>query len=189
MRDVNHDFSKRFVILDRDGVLNEDSDAYIKSVEEWIPIEGSLAAVARLNRAGVKVAVATNQSGLARGLFTQRDLDAMHKRLRRLLAEEGGWLDALEYCPHGPDDACDCRKPRAGLLRRIGALLRRNPTDAIVIGDSLRDLQAAETVNAQPVLVRTGKGRRTEAEGNLPPDARVYDTLADAVDAILREAM
>ncbi len=176
------------VILDRDGVINADSDAFIKSPQEWRPIPGSLAAIARLNRAGWRVAVATNQSGLARGLFDRPTLDAIHATMRAALAEAGGHLDALRYCPHGPDDGCDCRKPRPGLLRAIGAALDEPLAGVPVIGDSLRDLQAGVAVGGRPILVLTGKGRRTLAAGGLPPGTAVYDDLAAAVDALLAEA-
>lgn len=177
----------RLVILDRDGVINEDSDAYIKSPDEWIPIPGSLEAIARLNRADYKVVVATNQSGLARGLFDFDTLNRIHEKMHRALAEVGGNIDAIFFCPHGPDDKCACRKPKGGLFhdiaRRMGVSLLNVPA----IGDSLRDLQAAETVGAQPILVLTGKGKKTlkqlgpESESGIP----VFDNLAAAIDCLL----
>jgi D-glycero-D-manno-heptose 1,7-bisphosphate phosphatase len=175
------------VILDRDGVINQDSRAYIKTAEEWIPIEGSLDAIARLKRAGFNVAVATNQSGLARGLFDLAALEQMHDRLRALLAQRGCALDYLAYCPHGPDDNCDCRKPKPGLYLQIAQALGKSLSDAIVIGDSARDLQAAEAVGARRILVLSGKGRDTLLSGQLPVDTAVYEDLSSAVDGILSD--
>ncbi len=176
----------RLVVLDRDGVINQDSDAYIKSPDEWQPIPGSLEAIARLNAAGYVVAIATNQSGIARGLFDEDTLDAIHNRMHALLAEVGGYIDVLRLCPHGPDDGCDCRKPASGLFHQIESEVGI-PLDGVpAIGDSLRDLEAAAGVNAKPILVRTGKGTKTEAA--LPDslaDTPVYDDLASAVDALL----
>ncbi len=174
--------NRKLVILDRDGVVNEDSDAYIKSVSEWLPIAGSLTAICRLKHAGYQVAVATNQSGIARGYFSLSELEAMHKKMSALLADQGCQLDALAFCPHGPDDGCDCRKPRPGLLRRIADELQANLAEAVVVGDSRRDLDAAVAVGARPVLVRTGKGRHTEAAGGLPPSVMIFDALTDVVD-------
>ena len=173
------------VILDRDGVINEDSPHYIKSPAEWIPIPGSLDAIARLKHAGFTVAVATNQSGIARGLFDLAALDAMHAKLDGLLAERGCALDMIAYCPHGPDDGCDCRKPRLGLYRTIGEKLKKPLAGAVIVGDSLRDIEAARTVGATPVLVLTGKGRRTFETTDLPDGTAVYDDLAAAADDII----
>lgn len=173
------------VILDRDGVINEDSDAYIKSPAEWLPIPGSLEAVARLNHAGYRAVIATNQSGVARGLFGMAELNAIHQKLHAALARLGGQVDGIYFCPHGPDDACGCRKPRPGLLREIAARHGIELTGVPTIGDSLRDLEAARAVGATPILVRTGKGRLAEAK--LPPDwgIAVYDDLAQAVQALV----
>lgn len=174
----------KLIILDRDGVINEDSDAFVKSVDEWRPLPGSIEAIARLSTAGWTVAVATNQSGLARGYFTTQTLEAMHQRLRELVADQGGRVDLIRYCPHGPDDGCDCRKPLAGLFRQIaehyGVTLDGVPT----VGDSLRDLQAGASVGCQPYLVRTGKGRATEGK-SLPAGARVFDDLAAVASHLL----
>lgn len=171
----------KLIILDRDGVINEDSDAFIKSPEEWMPIPGSLEAIAQLNRVGFTVAVASNQSGLARGLFDQATLEAMHEKFNKLLAEKGGEVATIKYCPHAPDDGCDCRKPEPGLLHQIANELNSDLKAVPIIGDSLRDLQAAEAVGAQPVLVCTGKGEATLAAGNLPEGTHVYSDLAAAV--------
>lgn len=174
------------VILDRDGVINEDSDAYIKSIDEWIPIPGSLQAIARLNRAGFSVVVVTNQSGIARGLFSLDTLASIHQFMIDCVAAEGGVIDAVFFCPHGPQDHCTCRKPLPGLLhevaKRFGVSLERVPA----IGDSLRDLQAARAVGARPILVRTGKGERTIAKGTGLDGVEIYSNLAAAANALLQ---
>lgn len=175
------------VILDRDGVINRDSPNFIKSLEEWIPIEGSLDAIARLKEAGFAVAVATNQSGLARGLFGREELEAMHGRLGDLLAERGCQLDHIAICPHGPDDGCDCRKPRPGLYRQIADNLNLPLDQAWVIGDSLRDLEAAAAVDARPILVLTGKGQGTLDAGGLPAGTEVFANLSEAADSLLEQ--
>ena len=177
----------KLIILDRDGVINEDSDAYIKSPEEWRPIPGSLEAIARLNRAGYRVVVASNQSGLARGLFDMDALLAIHEKLHRSLAAAGGAVDAIFFCPHGPDDHCACRKPKPGLLLDIAARLQVSLTGVPVVGDALRDLQAAQAVGARPILVRSGKGARTEARAEGLAGVPVFDDLAAAVDVLLAE--
>jgi D-glycero-D-manno-heptose 1,7-bisphosphate phosphatase len=175
----------KLVILDRDGVINEDSDAYIKSVAEWVPIPGSLEAIARLNHAGFRVVVATNQSGVARGLFDMEALDAIHQRLHGELAKVGGQLDGIYFCPHAPDDRCTCRKPEPGLFEEI-ANRTNTPLDGVpVIGDSLRDLVAARAVGARPILVRTGKGRAAERGVAEEWGVPVYDDLAAVVTALL----
>jgi D-glycero-D-manno-heptose 1,7-bisphosphate phosphatase len=176
------------IILDRDGVINEDSDDYIKSPEEFVPLPGSLQAIARLNAAGYQVAVATNQSGIGRGLFDLETFNAMHQKLETLLAEVGGHIDALVFCPHTPDDGCDCRKPAPGLLRQIATQLNAELDGVPVVGDSLRDLQSAQAVGAQPILVRTGKGERSLrqlADDDSLADVPVFADLAAVVDALL----
>ena len=175
------------VILDRDGVINVDSAAYIKSPDEWQPIPGSLAAIARLNRAGSQVAVASNQSGLARALFEPATLEAIHAKMRRELAAVGGHLDALAFCPHGPYAGCACRKPKPGLFYTIAEQLGRDLAGVPAIGDSARDLQAASAVGAVPILVLTGKGEATRQAGHYPANTRVYPDLAAAVDALLEK--
>ncbi len=178
----------RLVILDRDGVINEDSDAYIKSPAEWVPVPGSLEAIARLTAAGWRVVVATNQSGIARGLFDLETLGRIHARMHRAVAEAGGRIEAIFFCPHGPDEGCRCRKPAPGLLEEIAARYRTTLEGVPVIGDSARDLEAARAAGARPVLVRTGKGRRTEAAGGPALEGvPVHDDLAAAVEALLRE--
>jgi len=175
----------RLVILDRDGVINEDSDNYIRSPDDFIPIPGSLEAITRLNQAGYTVVIASNQSGIGRGYFDLSTLDAIHDKLRSLLAEVHGRIDGIFYCPHTPEDLCDCRKPKPGLYQDIASQFDISLTGVPVIGDSLRDIEAARAVGAKPVLVRTGKGRRTLAAGKGLDDVEVYDDLAGAVDAIL----
>ncbi|WPO99932.1 D-glycero-beta-D-manno-heptose 1,7-bisphosphate 7-phosphatase [Pseudomonas sp. HR96] len=172
----------KLLILDRDGVINEDSDAYIKSVQEWIPIPGSVAAIAALSRAGWTVAVATNQSGIARGYYDLATLDAMHQRLRALVAAEGGEVGLIVYCPHGPDAACDCRKPKPGMLQTIARHYACGLAGVWFVGDSLGDLEAAVAVDCQPVLVKTGKGPRTLGK-TLPAGTLIFEDLA----AIARE--
>lgn len=167
----------KLLILDRDGVINQDSDDYIKSLEEWIPLPGAIAAIARLSRAGWTVAVATNQSGLARGYYDEATLDAMHQRLRQLVAEQGGELGLIVHCPHGPDDDCNCRKPMPGMLLQIAEHYRTDLKGVWFVGDSSGDLQAALAVDCQPVLVKTGKGQRTLARP-LPGETLVFDDLA-----------
>lgn len=178
----------RLVILDRDGVINRDSREFVKTPDEWIPLPGSVEAVARLSSAGYTVAVASNQSGLARGLFNEATLVAMHDKFRALVDAAGGAVGRIEWCPHGPDDGCECRKPSPGLLVRIGRHYDVALENVPVIGDSMRDLQAAVAVGARPILVRTGNGAQTETR--LPDelvDIEVFDTLADAADALIDE--
>ena len=174
----------KLLILDRDGVINQDSDAYIKSLDEWIPIPGAISAIARLSQAGWTVAVATNQSGIARGYYDLATLESMHQRLRDLVAEQGGELGIVVYCPHGPDDGCDCRKPKPGMLRQIAQHYGVNLHGAWFVGDSRGDLDAALAVDCQPVLVKTGKGERTLAKP-LPAGTLVFDDLAAIADHLL----
>src|SRR5574337_550249 len=178
----------KLVILDRDGVINYDSDAYIKSPAEWVPIPGSLAAIARLHRAGFAVTVATNQAGVARGLFDLAMLDAIHRRMQTAVAQAGGSLAGIFYCPHGPEDGCDCRKPQPGLLKTISEQLHVDLRGVPVIGDSLRDIEAAERVNARPILVLTGSGEKTLRGLHTPQRVEVFADLAAAADQIVREA-
>ncbi|MNM84788.1 D-glycero-beta-D-manno-heptose-1,7-bisphosphate 7-phosphatase [compost metagenome] len=163
-------------------MINQDSDAYIKSLDEWIPIPGSIEAIAQLSKAGWTVAVATNQSGIARGYYDLATLEAMHTRLRALVAEQGGEVGLIVHCPHGPDDGCDCRKPKPGMLRTIAAHYQLDLAGVWFVGDSKGDLEAALTVDAQPILVKTGKGERTLSKG-IPQGTLIFDDLA----AIARE--
>ncbi|WP_177412839.1 D-glycero-beta-D-manno-heptose 1,7-bisphosphate 7-phosphatase [Pseudomonas sp. R3-52-08] len=167
----------KLLILDRDGVINYDSDAYIKSVAEWIPLPGSIEAIAQLSKAGWTVAIATNQSGIARGYYDIATLDAMHARLRTLVAEQGGEVGLVVYCPHGPDEGCACRKPKPGMLKTIAKHYKVPLAGIWFVGDSLGDLEAAKAVDSQPVLVKTGKGEKTQAK-NLPVGTLIFDDLA-----------
>lgn len=173
------------IILDRDGVINHDSDDFIKTPAEWEPIEGSLEAIAKLSYAGYRIVVITNQSGIARGLLDVDTLSRIHSKMRRMVSQVGGKLEAILYCPHGPDDGCDCRKPLDGAFNELAHRLRIDLKNVPAIGDSLRDIQAAQSVGAKPILVRTGKGERTLKDPKLPKDIPVYENLAAAVDALL----
>jgi D-glycero-D-manno-heptose 1,7-bisphosphate phosphatase len=175
----------QLIILDRDGVINEDSDDFIKSPGEWQPIRGSLEAIARLHRAGWKVIVATNQSGIARRLLDLDTLARIHETMHRRVIESGGLIDAVFFCPHGPDDNCDCRKPKPGLFHAIAARLRTDLQGVPAIGDSLRDIQAAGSAGASPILVKTGKGFGTASNPELDHSVPVYDDLYSAVDDLL----
>lgn len=176
------------MILDRDGVINEDSSLFVKTPDEWLPLPGSIRAIAALSGAGFRVAVASNQSGLARGLFDRRALRAMHRKLRRLVGAEGGSVARIEVCPHGPDDGCSCRKPLPGLLYRLGRHFGVALDGVPVIGDSLRDLEAAKAAGARPILVRTGNGRETEgALTGALAGTEVFDDLSAAAAALIRE--
>jgi D-glycero-D-manno-heptose 1,7-bisphosphate phosphatase len=176
----------RYVLLDRDGVINYDSEDFIKSPEEWRPIEGSLEAIALLNRHGFDVAVISNQSGLARGLFDEAMLATIHDKMHRMLAEKDGEIAAIYYCPHGADSLCDCRKPKPGLLEKFALDKNVDLKNVSFIGDSLRDIQAAHAVGAKPLLVKTGKGEKTLIDNpdlNIP----VFENLYAAVQYILSE--
>jgi D-glycero-D-manno-heptose 1,7-bisphosphate phosphatase len=168
----------KLVILDRDGTINEDSDAYIKSVAEWRPIPGSLEAIARLSQAGYRLVVATNQSGIARGLFDTTTLVSIHDTLQRAAAQAGGRIDAFFFCPHAADSSCQCRKPKPGMLIEIARRFNVSLADTYMVGDSHRDVEAAAAAGAKPVLVLTGKGERTQQDGKLPPGTEVYPDLA-----------
>jgi D-glycero-D-manno-heptose 1,7-bisphosphate phosphatase len=168
---------KKLVILDRDGVINVDSDAFIKSADEWVPIPGSLEAIARLNQAGYRVVVASNQSGIGRGLFDMAALNAMHAKMQRGAAAVGGRIDAVFFCPHTADDQCECRKPKPGLLKMIVERFEIDPAVTPVVGDALRDLQAGAVLGFPTHLVLTGKGAATLAAGSLPEGTRVHDDL------------
>lgn len=176
----------RLVVLDRDGVINEDSDAFVKSVEEWLPLPGSIEAIARLSKAGFTVTVATNQSGIARGLFGVDALDAMHAKLKSLVEAAGGRIGRIVYCPDGPDDVSECRKPKPGMFIELGEYYGVPLADVPAIGDSLRDLEAAAAVGALPILVRTGKGLETERSLSGPlASVDVFDNLAAAAKHLI----
>jgi D-glycero-D-manno-heptose 1,7-bisphosphate phosphatase len=170
----------KLVILDRDGVINFDSDQYIKSPAEWRPIPGSIEAIARLNQNGYRIAVATNQSGIGRGLFDMATLNAINDKMMEMVFRQGGRIDAVFFCPHTAVEDCNCRKPRTGLYEEIAARFHTELKGVPAIGDSLRDLQAAEGVGAQPILVLTGKGKATQAEGAMPKKTLVFEDLAEA---------
>ena len=181
----------KLVILDRDGTINEDRDDFVKSPEEWLPLPGALEAIARLNHAGWHTVVATNQSGIGRGTFDMATLNAMHVKMNQLLAKQGGRIDAVFFCPHGPAEACDCRKPLPGLFTQIGERFGVDLADVPVVGDSLRDLQAGAAVGCPPHLVRTGKAARLD-EGQLAaicsqvPGTQVHDDLAAFAESLIQ---
>jgi D-glycero-D-manno-heptose 1,7-bisphosphate phosphatase len=168
----------KLVVLDRDGTINRDSDQYIKSPAEWKPIPGSLEAIARLTQSGHRVVVATNQSGIGRGLFDTATLNAIHDLMQRAVQQAGGRIDAIFFCPHADGAGCECRKPRPGMLLEISRRMNAPLEGVPVVGDSLRDLQAAAAAGARPVLVLTGKGKKTRAAGGLPPGTEVFPDLA-----------
>lgn len=177
---------ERLVILDRDGVINEDSDAYVKSAEEWRPLPGSIEALSRLWHGGYRICVVSNQSGVGRGLFGLAELNAMHKKLRDLLAAQGAQLEMIAFCPHPPSDGCSCRKPQAGLLLTVGERLGLSLRGVPFIGDSIGDVMAARAAQMVPWLVRTGKGERTLArERTVLEGVPVFPDLAVAVDHLL----
>ncbi len=174
------------IVLDRDGVINQDSDDYIKTPDEWIPITGSLEAIKRLNNAGYRVAVATNQSGIARGFYDESTLQAMHDKMNTLLAQRGAKLDQIVYCPHGPTDNCMCRKPKPGMLLQIAKTLGVKPSQMVFVGDSVSDIKAARMAGVKPVLVKTGKGLKTLAKLEPDDDIPVYNDLAQYVRQLTR---
>ena len=178
----------RLVILDRDGVINRESDDFIKSVDEWIPLPGSLEAMARLTKAGYTVVVASNQSGIGRGLFTAKTLEDIHAHMKAEVEKLGGRIDSIFYCPHKPEDNCDCRKPKPGLFHRIMAYyavpLHRVP----MVGDAVRDLEAAQAVRGRPILVKTGRGEEALKElGDKAKAVEVFPNLGSVVTKLLGE--
>jgi D-glycero-D-manno-heptose 1,7-bisphosphate phosphatase len=175
----------KLVILDRDGVINEDSDQFVKNTTEWKPIPGSLDAIAKLNHAGYRVVVASNQSGIGRGWLDMGALNAINDKMYRALAQVGGRIDALFYCPHAAEANCECRKPKPGMFIDIGQRFNVDLAGVPCIGDSLRDLQAASMAGAHPMLVLTGKGAKTEADGGLPDGTPIFTDLAEAVRNIV----
>ena len=178
----------KLVVLDRDGVINQDSDTFIRSSAEWRAIEGSLEAITLLGAQGFTVAVATNQSGLARGLFDLPALNEIHGTMVEAVDTAGGHIDRIVFCPHGPGEGCDCRKPAPGLLRQLAEYYGVSLQDVPFIGDSLRDLEAARAVGARGMLVRTGKGRVTEdALGGSGSGFEVFDDLLHAVRFLVAE--
>lgn len=177
----------KFIILDRDGVINQDSDAFIKSPDEWIPLPGSLEAIAKLSRAGYRVVVATNQSGLGQGLFDIITLNSIHQKMHAAVKNVGGVIDSIFFCPHTASDNCDCRKPRQGMFNAIASRYDISLEQVPTVGDSLRDLQAGFLAGCQPFLVLTGKGKTTQENGGLPPDTIILEDLAAVVDYLLTQ--
>jgi D-glycero-D-manno-heptose 1,7-bisphosphate phosphatase len=177
----------KLLMLDRDGVINHDSEQYIKSPAEWKPVKGSIEAIARLTQAGWRIVVATNQSGIARGLFDMSMLNAIHDAMHKAVIQAGGRIEAIFFCPHAADANCDCRKPKAGMLEEIRRRLNVPLQGVPYVGDSLKDMQAAAAAGARPVLVLTGKGRKTRDGGGLPEGTEVFADLAAFAAAHLAE--
>ncbi|MBU0687920.1 MAG: D-glycero-beta-D-manno-heptose 1,7-bisphosphate 7-phosphatase [Gammaproteobacteria bacterium] len=175
----------KLIILDRDGVINYDSDQFIKSPDEWKPIPGSLEAIARLNQDGYRVVVATNQSGIGRGLFDMPTLNAIHDKMHKSLAQVGGRIDAIFFCPHTNEADCSCRKPKSGMMLEISARYGVGLADVPAVGDSLRDLESAARLGASPYLVLTGKGNKTKEKGGLPEGTLIYPDLAAVTASLL----
>jgi D-glycero-D-manno-heptose 1,7-bisphosphate phosphatase len=175
------------VVLDRDGVINEDSPDFVKTPDEWRAIPGSLEAIARLKQAGFEVAVATNQSGVARGLFSIDTLWSIHKKMLAEILAAGGYVKKIFFCLHGPDDNCACRKPKPGLLMQVAEYFACGFDRMVVIGDSARDIQSAQAVGARAILVRTGNGKKTEQSIASLTGIEVYDDLAAAVSSLVEQ--
>ena len=175
----------KLILLDRDGVINYDSDQFIKNPEEWKPIPGSLEAIARLCQAGYRVVVTTNQSGVGRGLFDMHTLNAIHDKMHKAVALAGGRIDAIFFCPHAADEDCLCRKPKTGMLEGVAARYNVDLHGVPAVGDSLRDLISATNMGARPILVLTGKGVKTQAKGDLPAGTLVYPDLAAVVATLV----
>ncbi|MCL6268551.1 D-glycero-beta-D-manno-heptose 1,7-bisphosphate 7-phosphatase [Sansalvadorimonas sp. 2012CJ34-2] len=177
----------KLIILDRDGVINEDSDNYIKSVDEWQPVPGSIEAIANLSKAGFTIAVATNQSGLGRGYYSQQTLNDMHGKMLGLVEEQGGSIACIKFCPHTPVDNCDCRKPQPGLVRQIEKELDVSSAGAWFVGDSAKDIEVARSCDCLPVLVKSGKGMRTLSSGMGLNDVAIFDNLLAFSKSVIRD--
>jgi len=180
----------KLIILDRDGTINEDRDDYVKSPEEWVPIEGSMEAIARLSHAGWRIVIASNQSGLGRGLFDMATLNAMHEKMHKLLALVGGKVEAIFFCPHTTEEGCDCRKPLSGLYDQISSRLGVSLKGVPTVGDSLRDLQAGYGVGCEPHLVLSGKGavyRDQALSAQFPKETRIHQDLYGFSEWMLHE--
>ena len=177
----------KLIILDRDGVINQDSADFIKNPNEWIPIPDSLESIARLNQHGFSVIIATNQSGIGRGLFDIETMNAINKKMLDLLAQVGGHIDAIFYCPHTEDVNCKCRKPKSGMLEEISTRFGVNLKNIPAVGDATRDLEAYQSVGAQPILVKTGKGEDTFVSKAYPKNTWIFNNLSQAVDKILKK--
>jgi len=175
----------KLIILDRDGVINFDSEQFIKNPDEWKPIPGSLEAIARLSQADYRVVVATNQSGIGRGLFDMPTLNSIHEKMHKACALVGGRIDAVFFCPHTNDANCDCRKPKSGMLEEIAMRYGVSLKGVPAVGDSLRDLEAAARLDAQPILVLSGKGIKTQAKGGLPENTLIFHDLAAVVATLV----
>lgn len=173
-----------WIILDRDGVINHDSDDYIKSESEWMPLPRSIEAIVKLGQHGYRIAVITNQSGIRRGMFDLNTLESMHNKLRRLAQDAGGHVDCIYFCPHGPDDNCTCRKPKTGMYEQFALEHDIDLKGIPAVGDSYHDLQAAAAMGCLPMLVKTGKGLRTlQQHPNLPYP--IFEDLYDVVQHIV----
>jgi len=177
----------KLLLLDRDGVINQDSDGYIRSLDEWIPLPGAIDALARLSKTGWTLAIATNQSGIARGYYSVDCMQAIHAKLRELVAAKGGQLGLIAHCPHGPNEGCDCRKPKPGMLLALAKHYQVSPSGLWFVGDSASDLAAAVAVGCQPVLVKTGKGERT-LQGDLPLGTLVFEDLAAVAKHLIQSS-
>ena len=179
--------NSKVIVLDRDGVVNEDSEDYIRSPSEWKPISGSIQAIADLTAYGFEIVIATNQSGLARGYFNEYDLANIHTKLLSLVEASGGFISGIFYCPHAPSAGCNCRKPKTDLLKRAEAELKISLRGKFFVGDSMKDMEAAAAFEMRPILVRTGKGGRTETElsGDLRGAIPIFDDLSAATKWII----
>lgn len=187
-----HDFPEtlmKLIILDRDGVINRDRDDFVKSADEWVPLEGSMDAIAFLTQAGYTVAVATNQSGIGRGLFTMQQLNEMHAKMHKLVRQAGGEIDGIWFCPHTAAADCNCRKPKSGMVEDIIDRFNAKAADVYMVGDSLRDLQAVAGAGGRPVLVLSGKGKKTLAghAGELPQGTQIFDDLAAFAQYLMQQ--
>ncbi len=175
----------KLIILDRDGVINEDSDDYIKSPDEWIPIAGSLEALGKLSQNGFKVIIITNQSGIGRKIFSIEMLNAIHKKMSINLAQYGGVIDGIFFCPCAPEENCNCRKPKSGLYNEVSDRLQISLENVFCVGDKITDIQAAQNAGARPILVKTGK--ENDDSGNIPKNIPIYDDLLSFVNKIITE--
>ena len=184
----SHAFNSKLIILDRDGVLNEEREDFIKTPDDWVPIESSMQAVSRLNEAGFRVVLATNQSAIGRGIIDMATLNVIHQKMHNTLGRFGGWVDAIFFCPDEPGPNSFCRKPQPGMLLDIAHRCKADLADVPAVGDKLSDILAAVAAGARPILVRTGYGQKTEAEAELPEGVLVYDDLYAFVDELLSES-
>ena len=175
----------KLIILDRDGVINEDSDDYIKSPDEWIPIAGSLEALGKLSQNGFIVIIITNQSGIGRKIFSIEMLNAIHKKMSINLAQYGGVIDGIFFCPCAPEENCNCRKPKSGLYNEVSDRLQISLENVFCVGDKITDIQAAQNAGAKPILVKTGK--ENDDSGNIPKNIPIYDDLLSFVNKVITE--